>query len=99
MSLYNKPTYIPSEFLKATKQGWVDTRTNEVLVAIANLDKLVKTEVVKEVKEEVVQAEPIVKVEPTLTQPTLTQPTLENEETLSEITETPTKPKRKPKQQ
>ena len=91
MSLYNKPTYIPSEFLKATKQGWVDTRTNEVLVAIANLDKLVKTEVVKE---EVVQAEPIVKVEPTLE-----QPTLESEETPSEITETPTKPKHKPKQQ
>lgn len=84
MSLYNKPTYIPSEFLKATKRGWVDTRTNEVLVAIANLDKLVKT---KEVKEEVVQVEPIVKVEPTLTEPTL------------ESEETPTKPKRKPKQQ
>lgn len=60
MSLYNKPSYIPSEFLKATKQGWVDIRTGEVLVAIANLDTLVKTEVVVE---EVAQAEPIIENE------------------------------------
>lgn len=86
MSLYNKPSYIPSKFLKATKHGWVDTRTNEVLVAIANLDKLVETEVVVE---EVVQAEPVIVVE---TETVPTEPTLESEET-------PTKPKRKPKQQ
>lgn len=84
MSLYNKPTYIPNEFLKATKQGWVDTRTNEVIVAIAHLDELVKTDIVKE---EVIQVEPIIVDE---VEPVLTEPTLENEETS-------TKPKRKSK--
>ena len=40
----NKPNYIPEQFLIATHQGWVDSRNNEVLVAIRGLDKLVRDE-------------------------------------------------------
>ncbi len=39
-----KPNYIPEQFLIATHQGWVDSRNNEVLVAIRGLDKLVRDE-------------------------------------------------------
>lgn len=47
-----KPKYIPEEFLAATKHGWVDTRTNEVVVAIPHLDKKIKSLDTMFVKEE-----------------------------------------------
>lgn len=39
---YNKPNYIPECFLVATKHGWVDSRTNEILVAIPRLNEKVE---------------------------------------------------------
>ena len=89
MSLYNKPTYIPNEFLKATKQGWVDIRTNEVLVAIANLDELISE---NEMVTKTVQEQP--KEVETKTNDQEQQ----LEETQQEV-DVETKPKRKPKQQ
>lgn len=38
MTNFCKPSYIPDEFLSATRHGWVDKRTGEILVAVANLD-------------------------------------------------------------
>lgn len=52
-----KPNYIPEEFLIATKHGWVDTRYNEVVVAIPHLDKKIKSLDELFVKEEIVEAE------------------------------------------
>ena len=37
MKYYNKPNYIDEKFLEATNQGWIDTRTGEILVAIPYL--------------------------------------------------------------
>lgn len=37
--MFGKPNYIPEEFLIATRQGWVDKRTGEILVSVLNLDK------------------------------------------------------------
>ena len=34
---YKKPTGVPEQFIEATRHGWVDTRTGEVLEAIPNL--------------------------------------------------------------
>ena len=34
---YKKPHWVPSEFIIATRQGWVDSRTNEVLESIPDL--------------------------------------------------------------
>lgn len=37
MKNFNKPSYIPEQFLTATNQGWIDNRTGEILVALPNL--------------------------------------------------------------
>ena len=37
MSNFNKPNYINEKFLEATNQGWIDTRTGEILVAVPRL--------------------------------------------------------------
>lgn len=34
---YKKPTGVPEQFIEATRHGWVDNRTGEVLEAIPNL--------------------------------------------------------------
>ena len=34
---YKKPTGIPEQFIEATRLGWVDKRTGEVLESIPNL--------------------------------------------------------------
>lgn len=35
--MFNKPNYIDQKFVEATKSGWVDKRTGEILVALPNL--------------------------------------------------------------
>lgn len=42
MSNFNKPNYIDEKFLEATNQGWIDTRTGEILVAIPYLSDRLK---------------------------------------------------------
>lgn len=44
MKNFNKPNYIPEQYLKVTKNGWVDSRTNEILVSIRNLDEKLEDE-------------------------------------------------------
>lgn len=77
MSLYNKPTYIPSEFLKATKQGWTDIRNNEVIIAIGYLDELVKKKTVSK-KSTQVEPAPVIVDD---VEPILPEPPLEDEDT------------------
>lgn len=40
--MFGKPNYIPEEFLIATRQGWVDSRTGEILVSVVHLDQKLK---------------------------------------------------------
>lgn len=44
MKNFNKPNYIPEQYLKVTKNGWVDSRTNEILVSVRNLDEKLEDE-------------------------------------------------------
>lgn len=44
MKNFNKPNYIPEQYLKVTKNGWADSRTNEILVSVRNLDEKLEDE-------------------------------------------------------
>ncbi len=41
-NIYQKPKTTEPQFIEATKQGWVDVRTGEVLVAVPNLKKRIE---------------------------------------------------------
>ena len=89
------PKYIPEEFLAATKYGWVDSRTNEVLVAIPNLDKRLKEfEFIKNESKEEKQQIVIDEVESKIDE-ILNEPTESKEENVEEQKQEAPKPKRR----
>lgn len=56
--MFGKPNYIPEEFIIATKHGWADSRTGELLVCVKNLTE--KLGLVEQTSVPVEKSEPMI---------------------------------------